>query len=96
MSAGTAASKRGASSRSEDQTNARKKQRERERRNAEKRKALKLVSWNVNSFAPRAMDVDTLFKHEDIDILFACETKKQQWASGAMQQLDFEGSIISM
>ena len=49
---------------------------ERVARNAEKRAVLKLVSWNVNSFAPRASDVDALFAHEHIDILFVCETKQ--------------------
>ena len=57
---------------------------------------LKLVSWNVNSFAPRASDVDALFAHEEIDILFACETKQQRWKSGAVKRLHFDGSIISM
>jgi len=66
------------------------------RRNAEKRAALKLVSWNVNSFAPRAADVDALFAHEDIDILFVCETKQQRWSSGSVKPLDFDGNVISM
>ena len=38
---------------------------ERVARNADKRAVLKLVSWNVNSFAPRASDVDAIFAHAD-------------------------------
>ena len=69
---------------------------ERVARNAEKRAMLKLVSWNVNSFAPRASDVDALFPHEHIDILFVCETKQQRWESGSSRPLDFDGNIIPM
>ena len=75
---------------------ARQRKEERARRNAEKRAALKLVSWNVNSFSPRAADVDALFAREQIDILFACETKQQRWLSGSVKPLNFDGSVISM
>ena len=75
---------------------ARQRQGDRERRNAEKRAALKLISWNVNSFAPRASDVDALFAHEEIDLLFVCETKQQRWASGTVKQLEFGGNVMSM
>ena len=65
-------------------------------RNVDKRAVLKLVSWNVNSFAPRASDVDALFAHEHIDILFVCETKQQRWESGSVKPLHFEGNVIAM
>ena len=57
---------------------------------------MKLVSWNMKSFAPRATDVDALFAHENIDVLFVCETKKQRWESGSVKPLHFDGSVISM
>ena len=63
-------------------------------RNAEKRALLKLVSWNVNSFAPRASNVDVLFAHEHMDILSVCETKRQRWASDSVKPLHFEGNVI--
>ena len=75
---------------------AQRRQDERVRRNAEKRASLKLTAWNVNSFAPRAADVDALFAQEKIDLLFVCETKQQRWASGTVKQLDFDGNVISM
>ena len=69
---------------------------ERVARNAEKRAVLKLVSWNFNSFAPRASDVDALFTHEHIDILFLCETKQKRRESGSVKPLHFEGNVIAI
>ena len=69
---------------------------ERVARNSEKRAVLKLVSWNVNSFAPRASDVDALFAHEHIYILFVCETKQQRRESGSVKPLHFDGNVIAM
>ena len=66
------------------------------RRNATKRATLKLVSWNVNSYTPRAPYVEALFAHEQIDVLFVCETKQQRWPSGSVKPLEFDGSIIAM
>ena len=57
---------------------------------------MKLVSWNVNSFAPRAPYVDALFAHKVIDVLFVCETKQQRCPSGPVKPLEFDGSIIAM
>ena len=62
----------------------------------QKSTVLKLVSWNVNSFAPRASDVDALFAHEHIDILFVCETKQQRWESGSVKPLHFDGNVKAM
>lgn len=58
--------------------------------------SLKLVSWNVISYVPRAADVDALFAHEEIDGIFVCEAKQQRWDSGTVKQLDFDGTVISM
>ena len=58
--------------------------------------ALKLVSWNVNSFAQREVDVETLFVQEEPDVLFVCETFQTRYKSGIIQPLAFEGSVISM
>ena len=69
---------------------------DRVRRNAAKRATLKLVSWNVNSYTPRAPYVEALFAREEIDDLFVCETKQQRWPSGSVEPLDFDGSIIAM
>ena len=69
----------------------------RARKNAEKgRVALKLVSWNVNSYSQRAEDVETLFAQEEIDILFVCETFQRRFESGIILPLNFAGSVISM
>ena len=78
MSGATTKSSDGPKTRERELMKAKLRKEERARRNAEKRAALKLVSWNVNSFASRASDVDTFFAHEDIDILFACETKQKR------------------
>ena len=69
---------------------------DRVRRNAAKRATPNLVSWNVNSYTPRAPYVEALFAHEEIDVLFVCETKQQRWPSGAVKPLVFDGSIIAM
>ena len=58
--------------------------------------ALKLVSWNVNSFAQREVDVETLFAHEKPDVFFVCETFQTRYKSGIIPPLAFVGSIISM
>lgn len=50
----------------------------------------------MNSFAPRASDVDVLFAYEEIDLFFVCKTKQRRWASGTIKQLEFDGSITSM
>ena len=66
------------------------------RRNAAKRATLKLVSWNVKSYTPRSPYVEALFAHEEIYVLFVCETKQQRWPSGSVKPLEFDGSIIAM
>lgn len=50
----------------------------------------------MDSFAPRVSDFDALFANEDIDVLFACETKWKLWESGTFKQLKFDGSVIFM
>lgn len=56
----------------EEETEARGRKLDRWRMNAERRASLKLVSWNVNNFAPKATDVDVLFAHEKIELLIVC------------------------
>lgn len=38
--------------------------------------ALKLVSCNVNRYAQREVDVENVFAHEKIHVLFVCEIYK--------------------
>ena len=86
----------GVSNRTMQERSAKLRKADRVRRNAEKRATLKLVSWNVNSYTPRAPYVEALFAHEQIDVLFVCETKQQRWPSGSVKPLEFDGSIIAM
>ena len=86
----------GVSNRTMQDRNARLRKADRVRRNAAKRATLKQVSWNVNNYTPRAPNVEALFAHEEIDVLFVCETKQQRWPSGSVKPLDFDGSIIAM
>lgn len=69
---------------------------ERVRINAEKWASLKLISWNLKSFAPSASDVDVLFAHEEIDLIFLCEAKQRRPARVTVKQLDFDGYVTYM
>ena len=42
----------------------------------------------MNSYTPRAPYVEALFAHEEIDVLFVCETKQQRRPSGSVKPLD--------
>ena len=59
------------------------------------RDALTVASWNVNSFAQRADDVEALFASEDLDVLFVCETLQRR-LRGLNFPLRFEGEVISV
>lgn len=77
--------------------NARREETARAVRNAEKmRVELKLGSWNVNSFAMRAVYLEYLIAHEELDALFVCETLQSRCKSGIIPPLKFEGNIVSM
>lgn len=65
--------------------------------NEEKRRvSLKLASWNVNRFAMRTANVESLIAHEQVDVLFVCETLQRRWKSRIVPPINFEGIIISM
>lgn len=42
------------------------------------------------------VDFETLIEHEELDVLFACETPKMRWRSGIVSPLKFECSLISL
>lgn len=79
---------------------ARRRNTKRAGRNEVKRRiSLKLASYNVKSFkeiAMRAVNVESFIAHEELDVLFACETLQRRWKSGIIPPLKFEGSTISM
>lgn len=69
----------------------------RARRNEEKRRvSLKLASSNVNSFAMREVDVETLIAYEEMDVLFVREALQKRCKSGTVPPLKFEEIVISM
>ena len=59
------------------------------------REELHIASWNVNSFAQRAKDVDALFASETLDVLFVCETLQRR-LRGLNLPLHFEGEVTAM
>ena len=85
MSTPITSNRAGVSNRILQERSAKQRKADRVRRNATKRATLKLVSWNVNSYTPRAPYVEALFAHEQIDVLFVCETKQQ--SAGQADQL---------
>lgn len=87
MSAPFAKERGGVAKRRNELMMARRREGGRARRNAQESKALKMVPWNVNCFAPRALDFGTLFAHEGMDVLFVCEKKLQHWYIGAVKTL---------
>lgn len=60
------------------------------------RVALKLGSWNVNTFKIRKVYAKSLIAHEKIDAPSVCETLQRKWKSVIVPPLKFKESVISM